>query len=126
MICLPSQLPLLRFGNFEVVQYDARWLEDSITAAAERAGHEDWWVAGDIAKGIIEYLRLRYPSNTISVEELYGKKWIVHGLLFRGESDSIKVSQYIRPAKGIKGSEYKYVINPDLLRPKFYKPSGGF
>ncbi|MGI9239217.1 MAG: hypothetical protein ACR2RV_00360, partial [Verrucomicrobiales bacterium] len=73
MICLPSQLPLLRFGNFEVVQYDARWLEDSIMAAAERAGHEDWWIATDIAKGIIEYLRQRYPSNTISVEELYEK-----------------------------------------------------
>ena len=73
MICLPSQLPLLRFGNFEVVQYDSRWLEDSIIAAAERAGHEDWWIAADIAKGIIEYLRQRYPANTITVEELYEK-----------------------------------------------------
>jgi len=73
MICLPSQLPLLRFQSFEVVQYDARWLEDSIVAAAERAGHEDWWIAADIAKGIIEYLRLRYPRNTITVEELYAK-----------------------------------------------------
>ena len=73
MICLPSQLPLLRFGNFEVVQYDARWLEDSIMAAAERAGHADWWIASDIAKGIIEYLRQRYPANTITVDELYEK-----------------------------------------------------
>lgn len=73
MICLPSQLPLLRFGNFEVVQYDARWLEDSIVAAAERAGHDDWWIAADVAKGVIEYLRQRYPANTISVEELYAK-----------------------------------------------------
>ncbi|MFT4550445.1 MAG: hypothetical protein ACI8XO_003584 [Verrucomicrobiales bacterium] len=73
MICLPSQLPLLRFGNFEVVQYDARWLADSIMAAAERAGHEDWWIADDIAKGIIEYLRQRFPGNTITVEELYEK-----------------------------------------------------
>ncbi len=73
MICLPSQLPLLRFGNFEVVQYDSRWLEDSIIAAAERAGHDDWWIAADIAKGIIEYLRQRFPANTITVEELYEK-----------------------------------------------------
>ena len=73
MICLPSQLPLLCFGDFEVVQYDARWLEDSIIAAAERAGHGEWWIAGDVAKGIIEYLRRRYPSNTITVEKLYEK-----------------------------------------------------
>jgi hypothetical protein len=48
-------------------------LEDSIKAAAERAGHEDWWIAEDIARGIIEYLRQRYPGNTITVEELYEK-----------------------------------------------------
>ena len=38
MICLPNQLPLLKYGDHEVVHYESRWLRDSIRAAAEKAG----------------------------------------------------------------------------------------
>jgi len=73
MICLPNQLPLLRYGTHEVVQYESRWLTDSILHAAEKAGHEDWWFAKDIARAVIEYLRERFPSSFITIDQLYDK-----------------------------------------------------
>lgn len=73
MICLPNQLPLLRYGTHEVVQYESRWLTDSIMAAAQKAGHEDWWFAHDISRAVIEYLRERFPSTFITIDQLYDK-----------------------------------------------------
>ncbi len=73
MICLPNQLPLLKYGDHDVVHYESRWLKDSIRAAAARAGHDDWWFATDIARAVIEYLRERFPSATITIEQLYEK-----------------------------------------------------
>ena len=40
MVCVPDQLPLLKFGNHEVVSYEARWLSDEITKAATKATTE--------------------------------------------------------------------------------------
>ena len=48
MVCQPNVLPLLKFGDYEVVSYEARWLSDEITKAATKAGHEDWFFAGDM------------------------------------------------------------------------------
>jgi hypothetical protein len=73
MICLPNQLPLLTYGVHEVVQYESRWLTDSILEAAEKAGHQDWWFAHDISKAVIEYLRERFPSAFITIDQLYDK-----------------------------------------------------
>ena len=73
MVCQPNLLPLLKFGNHEVVSYEARWLSDEISKAADKAGHPDWFFAGDITRAVIEYLRHRFPRNTITVEELYKK-----------------------------------------------------
>jgi hypothetical protein len=73
MICLPNQLPLLKYGDHDVVHYESRWLRDSIHAAATKAGHDDWWFAADIARAVIEYLRERFPSATITIEQLYEK-----------------------------------------------------
>ncbi len=85
MICLPNQLPLLKYGDHEVVHYESRWLRDSIRAAAEKAGHDDWWFASDIARAVIEYLRERFPSATITIDQLYDK--IERVLKFMGWKD---------------------------------------
>jgi hypothetical protein len=81
MVCLQDQLPLLKFGNQEAVSYEARWLSDEITKAAHKAGHPEWFFAGDITRAVIEYLRHRFPRNTITIEELYGKIERVLGFL---------------------------------------------
>lgn len=73
MIALPNQLPLLQFGDHEVVQYESRWLKDSITEAARKAGHNDWWFANEIAQAVIEYLRHRFGGTVITIDDLYEK-----------------------------------------------------
>ncbi|MEM0897797.1 MAG: hypothetical protein AAGJ79_13045 [Verrucomicrobiota bacterium] len=73
MIALPNQLPLLQFGDHEVVQYEHRWLKDSITEAAQKAGHNDWCFANEIAQAVIEYLRERFHGTVITIDDLYEK-----------------------------------------------------
>jgi len=103
MVCLPDQLPLLKFGNQEVVNYEARWLADEITKAARRAGHADWFFAADITRAVIEYLRHRHPRNTITIEELYHK--IEHVLEYLGCGDIAQSLEIAPPPLRISLSE---------------------
>lgn len=73
MICLPAQMPLLLVGTKEVVHYEKEWLEEAISRAALEAGHEKWWFAEDVAKGMILYLQKRFRRNTITLQELFDK-----------------------------------------------------
>lgn len=85
MIALPSQLPLLRIGEHELTTYEGSWIARCIRAAAERAGHADWWFAEDIAKGVVAYLQTRFKSSAITIQQLEQK--IRHTLLVIGFSD---------------------------------------
>ena len=66
-------MPLLLVGSKEVVHYEKEWLEEAITRAAHEAGHEKWWFAEDVAKGMILYLQKRFRRNTITLQELFDK-----------------------------------------------------
>ncbi len=73
MIALPSQLPLLRVGPFELTTYEGSWIATCIRSAAARAGHADWWIAEDIARGVVAYLETRFPATAITIEQLEAK-----------------------------------------------------
>jgi hypothetical protein len=73
MIALPSRLPLLQIGDFCLTDYDAPWLAESIRHSAAQNGQQDWWIADDIARGVISFLRHRYSSTVITVEQLSQK-----------------------------------------------------
>jgi hypothetical protein len=73
MIALPSQLPLLRVGPFELTTYEGAWIATCIRSAAARAGHQDWWFAEDIARGVVAYLKTRFPATAITIEQLQQK-----------------------------------------------------
>ena len=73
MIAIREQLPLLRVGREEVVHYEESWVHDIITDAAQRAGCEDSWFAEDIAKGVVTYLKERFKSSSIGIDELFEK-----------------------------------------------------
>ncbi len=103
MVCLQDQLPLLKFGNQEAVTYEARWLSDEITKAARKAGHPEWFFAGDITRAVIEYLRHRFPRNTITIEELYGK--IERVLEFLGCDDIARTLEIAPPPVRISLSD---------------------
>lgn len=73
MIALPSQLPLLRIGTNELTTYEGSWIAGCIRTAASRAGHENWWIAEDIARAVLAYLQNRFAATAITIEELENK-----------------------------------------------------
>ncbi|HWB04778.1 MAG TPA: hypothetical protein VG796_17245 [Verrucomicrobiales bacterium] len=70
MIALPSQLPLLRVGRYELSTYEAEWLEESIKDAAREAGHDEWWFACDITRSLMLYLRNKFAGTAITIDEM--------------------------------------------------------
>lgn len=70
MIALPSQLPLLRVGRYDVPAYDADWVEEGIRDAAREAGHDEWFFAADITRSLMIYLRSKFPGTVITLEDL--------------------------------------------------------
>ena len=85
MICLPSFLPLIRVGERDVAHYEACWLEEALRRAAREAGHEAWWPAPDVVRGVFEFLRDRFQKNFITLQDLFQK--IEHTLRSIGFSD---------------------------------------
>lgn len=71
MICLASHLPLLRVGRHDISHYEVHWLEGVLQQAARQAGHEGWWPAGDVARGVLQYLRDRFDENIITLHDLF-------------------------------------------------------
>src|SRR5688572_21289225 len=70
MIALPSDLPLLQVGRYELMAYEADWLEEAIKEAAEAAGHENWWFASDITRSVMMFLRNNYAGTSVTLEYL--------------------------------------------------------
>jgi len=73
MICLVSHLPLLRVGQHDIAHYEVHWLEGVLQQAARQAGHEAWWPAGDVARGVLQFLRERFQENIITLNDLFLK-----------------------------------------------------
>ena len=73
MISLASGLPLLQVGNSGISDYSSEWLETSIRNAAEEAGHDEWWFASDIVRSLFLYLKERFQSSVITVNQLFEK-----------------------------------------------------
>lgn len=73
MICLSSHLPLLRVGRHDIAHYEVHWLEGVLREAARQAGHESWWPAGDVARGVLQFLRERFDENIITLQDLFSK-----------------------------------------------------
>jgi len=70
MIALPSDLPLLQVGRYELMAYEPSWLEAAIKEAAEAAGHADWWFACDITRSLMLFLRNNYAGTSVTLEYL--------------------------------------------------------
>lgn len=66
-------MPLLRVGQHDVSHYEAQWLEGVIREAAREAGHEGWWPAAEVARGVLQFLRDRFEANIITIHDLFQK-----------------------------------------------------
>jgi hypothetical protein len=70
MIAFPSDLPLIRLGNGDVIQFESDWLAQSLAGAARKAGLNKWWLAPHVTASVTEYLRTENEAPVIEVERL--------------------------------------------------------
>ncbi len=80
MICLPQRQPLLRVGDLPLAPCQEDWLQARIGQAAQAAGRGDFWLAGEIARGVMEYLERDYQGTVIALPALLDR---VRALLAR-------------------------------------------
>jgi hypothetical protein len=73
MFSVSAHLPALHIGRIALDHYEERWLQRMIQKAAQKAGHDRWFFAEHIARGVIEYLRQRFDRQSITLEELFEK-----------------------------------------------------
>lgn len=93
MIALPSGLPLLRVGRYELAAYESDWVEESIKDAARQAGHEEWWFACDITRSLMLFLRNKYSGTAITLEDMNRKiRQILGRIGFKDIGDRVNLA----------------------------------
>lgn len=71
MIALRDELPLLAQTGGTVTALSGDWLQHALERAASKAGYgERWWLARDLARGVVHYLRHHYTETTIRLARL--------------------------------------------------------
>ncbi len=78
MILIASRLPVLQVGDYQLKNYDTKWLKRAIEVALLRAGMDNTEIAHDVYSGVLHYLENDCPWTALKVEDLYAK---VHSLL---------------------------------------------
>ncbi len=117
MIALPSSLPLLRVGRYELTTYGSEWLETSIKDAAKRAGHDEWWLACDITRSLMLYLRNNFPGTAITLEELNSRiRLILSKIGFKDIGDQVDL-----PPPSLKISLHDIALEAECFELRFFQ-----
>lgn len=70
MIAFKNSLPVVRFDDGIVMNFESRWLLESLARAAERAGYQKWWLAEHVTQTVATYLRNDFDSNVVNLPQL--------------------------------------------------------
>jgi hypothetical protein len=70
MISLPSNLPLVRFSDGQVIQFERGWLAGTLARAAERAGYKKWWLAPHVSESVSNYLEQDFAESVVAIGRL--------------------------------------------------------
>ena len=70
MISLPNNLPLVRFSDGQVIQFERGWLAGTLARAAERAGYKKWWLAPHVTESVTNYLEQDFPESIVAIGRL--------------------------------------------------------
>ena len=70
MICLPSNLPLVRFSDGQIMPFERGWLAGTLARAAERAGYKKWWLALHVTESVTNYLEQDFDESVVTVNRL--------------------------------------------------------
>lgn len=70
MIAFKDDLPLLERPRGTVTTFSGVWLRQALKRAAQKAGYAEWWLAEDLTRTVVFYLRFHYRDNTIPIPQL--------------------------------------------------------
>jgi hypothetical protein len=70
VICLRSNLPLVRFSDGQIIPFERGWLAGTLARAAERAGYKKWWLAPHVTESVTSYLEQDFEENVVTVNRL--------------------------------------------------------
>jgi hypothetical protein len=70
MIAFKDNLPVVRFDDGGVMNFDTRWLSESLARAASRAGYQKWWLVEHVTETVATYLRNDFDSPAVCLAQL--------------------------------------------------------
>jgi len=65
-----NNLPLVRFGDGQIMPFDRVWLMRALARAAERAGYKKWWLASHVTESVTSYLEQDFDDSVVTIPRL--------------------------------------------------------
>jgi hypothetical protein len=70
MIAFKNQLPVVRFDDGHIMNFEAAWLAEGLARAASRAGYQKWWLAEHVTETVVTYLRQDFNDPVVALPQL--------------------------------------------------------
>jgi hypothetical protein len=70
MIALRDGLPLVRFHDGSVINFERRWLVSALVRAAEAAGYKKWWLADHVTESVTSYLEQDFNEQVVTIPRI--------------------------------------------------------
>jgi hypothetical protein len=67
MIALKDSLPLVRFQDGSIMNFERGWLSSALVRAAENAGYKKWWLADHVTESVTSYLEQDFDENVVTI-----------------------------------------------------------
>ncbi len=67
MIALRDSLPLVRFQDGSVMNFERSWLSTALVRAAETAGYKKWWLADHVTESVTNFLEQDFDASVVTI-----------------------------------------------------------
>ena len=95
MIALRDNLPLVRFNDGRVMNFERGWLSSALVRAAQTAGYKKWWLADHVTESVTSYLQQDFDENVVTICRL--EKAVQSVLQVIGYADIARFFQTMPP-----------------------------
>ena len=103
MIALRDSLPLVRFNDGRVMNFERGWLSSALVRAAQTAGYKKWWLADHVTESVTSYLKQDFDENVVTICRL--EKAVQSVLQVIGYADVARFFQTMPPPVRISLAE---------------------
>ncbi len=67
MIALRDNMPLVRFTDGRVMNFERGWLSTALVRAAETAGYKKWWLADHVTESVTSFLQQDFDEHVVTI-----------------------------------------------------------